>query len=55
MVTPFLSLTANHVTAWDMRFDTHVYTYLVNHPEIETVIVAYQLGFIPVPEMNDFQ
>lgn len=55
VVTPFLSLTANHVTAWDMRFDTHVYTYLVNHPEIETVIVAYQLGFIPVPEMNDFQ
>ena len=55
VVTPFLSLTANHVTTWDMRTDKRVISYLARQPEIETVIIAYQLGFIATTYMNDFQ
>lgn len=55
VVSPFLALTAKHVTAWDMRFDTHIKAYLTEHPEIETVVVAYQLGFILTQSMNVFQ
>ncbi len=55
VLTPFLALTAKHVTAWDMRGDNHVYAYLEAHPEIETVIIAYSYSFITKKNMNDFQ
>ena len=55
VVTPFLALTAKHITTWDMRFDNRVMSYLSRHPEIETVIIAYQLGFITTSNMNDFR
>ena len=38
-----------------MRTDKRVISYLARQPEIETVIIAYQLGFISTTYMNDFQ
>ena len=52
---PFLSLASGHITAWDMREDKGVYTYLDRHPEIKTVMIAYTISFVPTSYMNDFQ
>lgn len=55
VVLPYLSLTAGHITAWDMRKDTHLYGYLDQHPEIQTVMIMYNISFVPDSGMNDFQ
>ena len=52
---PFLSLSTGHITAWDMRENKGVYTYLDRHPEIKTVMIAYNISFVPTSSMNDFQ
>ena len=52
---PFLSLSAGHITAWDMRENKGVYIYLDRHPEIKTVMIAYTISFVPTSFMNDFQ
>ncbi len=52
---PFLALAVRHITAWDMREDRNLYAYLDAHPEIETVVVAYNISFMPTSRMNDFQ
>ncbi len=55
VVTPFLALAAKHVTTWDMRSDMNVYAYLNDHPEIETIIIAYTIATVPTQQMHDFQ
>ena len=55
VVTPFLSLAAKHITVWDMRKDQRIYQYLNDHPEIETVIIAYTIASVSTHQMHDFQ
>ena len=55
VVTPFLALTAKHITTWDMRRSNQIYAYLKEHPEIDTVVVAYTVSSVLTKEMNDFQ
>ncbi len=55
VVTPFLALTARHITTWDMRKSNEVFAYLDAHPEIETVIIAYSLSYVPSSIMNDYR
>lgn len=40
---PFLSLYTNQIVTMDLRYykETSVYSYLEKHPEIDTIIVAY--------------
>ena len=54
-MAPFLALGVEHLTLWDMRYtDDSLYEYLEAHPEIDTVIVAYSLSFVPTSYMNTF-
>ncbi|MBR2989919.1 MAG: hypothetical protein IKF51_00485 [Solobacterium sp.] len=55
LMVPFLSLAAEHITAWDMRNDPDICSYLEDHPETETVILAYNISFVPTSRMNDFR
>lgn len=55
VVAPFFSLTCNHVVLWDMREDTHIYEYLEQHPEIETVVILYNAGSCANMDYHDFQ
>ena len=55
VVAPYLSLTMNELTLWDMRSDPAVLSYLLEHPEIRTVVIAYNPGFLDVAGMYDFQ
>ena len=54
-MAPYLSLTMNELTLWDMRSDPAVLSYLLEHPEIRTVVIAYNPGFLDVAGMYDFQ
>lgn len=51
---PFIALTANKVTLWDMRSDTDLISYLNSHPEISTVIITYNVSFLTTSYMNQF-
>ena len=53
-VAPFIALTAHRVVLWDMRSDSNLIGYLDNHPEIDTVIIAYNIGFLTTSYMNQF-
>lgn len=55
VVSPFLALTCKHMTLWDMREDANITGWIKNHPELETVIVVYNIAFVTNSEMNDFQ
>ena len=55
VMLPYLSLGISHLTAWDMRDDKAVYDYLKAHPEIETVMIVYNISFVSTERMNDFQ
>ena len=55
VVLPFLALACNHVTGWDMRVDTHVFEYIEEHPEIEAVVVLYNMGSLADKDLNDFE
>ena len=55
VVTPFLAMASHHVTAWDMREDPHIFEYIEEHPEIETVVVLYNTGSTGTTNLNDFQ
>ena len=54
VVAPFVALTSNQLTLWDMRSDTGLIDYLDSHPDIDTVIVAYSIDFSASHEMNQF-
>ena len=54
-LTPFLALTCNHLTLWDMRTDANVTAWIKDHPETETVIVVYNIAYVNDSEMNNFQ
>ena len=51
---PFLSLLTERLTLWDDRYSPGLYDYLEQHPEIETVVVMYSLGFVGKADMNTF-
>ena len=55
VMLPFRALSAGHITAWEMRTDSRVIEYINGHPEIDTVLVAYNISFVPTKRVNDFQ
>ena len=55
VVSPFLALTCKHLTLWDMRENAKVSAWIKDHPEIETVIVVYNIAYVNDSEMNNFQ
>ena len=55
VLLPYLSLAAHHITAWDMRTDAGIYPYLEAHPEIRTVLIAYNIAFVPTERMYAFE
>ena len=55
MLMPYMSLTLRHIEAWDMRLGKNIYDYLEEHPQTQTVMIAYNLSFMPTSEMYDFQ
>ena len=54
VVAPFLSLAFEHTTLWDMRVGTELITYLEDHPEVETVVVMYNISYVPDAAVHDF-
>ena len=54
-LSPFLALTCNHLTLWDMREDANVTAWIKDHPETETVIVVYNIACVNDSKMNNFQ
>ena len=54
-MAPMLALGVHHITLWDARYQNgSLYEYLEAHPEIDTVIVAYTISFVPTSYMNTF-
>ena len=55
VVVPYLALTAGKIEWWDMRNDTGLLSYINEHPEIDNVVVMYNISFSVDPAMNDFR
>ncbi|MBQ1551234.1 MAG: hypothetical protein IIZ67_03940 [Bacilli bacterium] len=55
VVIPFLALSASHITSWDIRSGSNLYSYLNSHKKYDTIIVAYTISSIPKDSMNDFK
>ena len=55
VLSPFLALSCKHLTLWDMRMETNVISWIEEHPEIETVIIAYHTSAVGDSELNNFR